>query len=1102
MRSKTNGKCPQGDCSGEGEYITHQPDSNGNELELYPATTCDCGRTFKSLRGLRIHKARWCQQRCSPNREYKSTDGTTNQDYTHSVQDSIVEHQPPGDIPSKPKIQWPKGNQKAVWSNLDEELSFLLSVHLKGPIEKQMGIFCKITYDVCYDRFGIVSGEGKNVEKKPNRRQMKKGKLRSEQRLLKRRLKESHLQEKEGILILLNEIKQEILKISRAENQRKKRKKRRQARKSFYTNPYGFAKKLFVESKSGQLDVSQKEIEDHLYKTYTDKSSNIPISFMENLPILKDPIFSFDIQHIKFGEVLDFVRKARAGSAPGVNGISYKLYKNCPRVLRKLTGLLQRTWKQGTVPQDWCLANGIWIPKEMNSKGIPNFRPISLLNIEGKIFFGVIAQRMTSFIMSNKYINTSVQKAGVPGFPGCLEHAEMIWGSIMSAKKTQSDLHVIWLDLANAYGSVPHELIDMALNYFHFPEKIRDIIMKYFRLAFMRFTMKKYTTRWQSLEIGIMMGCVISPLLFVLAMELILRSAANTTMGVTTNKQIILPPSRAFMDDITIIVPSKTAAKCLLDRYFDLLTTVKMRIKPKKSRSLSIIKGSVRQIHFNVGEDIVPTVKEIPVKSLGRLYEIPLTDRHRGMELQNMALKGLEAINKTFLPGKMKAWCYQYGLVPRLSWPMQIYEIALSRIEQIEQHANKYLRKWLGVPPCFSKIGLYTNSGSLQLPLSSLVEEFKVGKVRLQMMMNDSNDEFVREAHPAVKAGTKWSVTKTIEEAESSLRTKEIMGLVQVDRAGLGSTKYEPFSKMGIKDKRKMVTEEIKMFEEEKRKATAVTQAKQCAWTTWSDIEPVKLSWNTLIEMEPLAISYLLRSTYDLLPCASNLKQWGYIDSDLCTICQKERGTLRHVLSACSKSLPMFTWRHNQVLEVLVEIISSQCILANKQPVTTSEPRVQFCQEGKCPSKRKNKLNPNMKLLNGAKDWKVSADLKTSLKFPVHILQTEKRPDILLWSDSKKSIFLIELTVPWEENFSEAHERKKDRYECVRAECIEKGWMCNVMPIEVGCRGFLGHSTISLLSKIGVTGRDFKKQKCRLQTIVRQASCWIWRNSKIFAKRA
>ena len=50
-----------------------------------------------------------------------------------------------------------------------------------------------------------------------------------------------------------------------------------------------------------------------------------------------------------------------------------------------------------------------------------------------------------------------------------------------------------------------------------------------------------------------------------------------------------------------------------------------------------------------------------------------------------------------------------------------------------------------------------------------------------------------------------------------------------------------------------------------------------------------------------------------------------------------------------------------------------------------------------------------MKLLNRASAWKVSADLKTSLQFPVHIIQTEKRPDIEAWSDSKNSVLLIEL---------------------------------------------------------------------------------------------
>ena len=66
-------------------------------------------------------------------------------------------------------------------------------------------------------------------------------------------------------------------------------------------------------------------------------------------------------------------------------------------------------------------------------------------------------------------------------------------------------------------------------------------------------------------------------------------------------------------------------------------------------------------------------------------------------------------------------------------------------------------------------------------------------------------------------------------------------------------------------------------------------------------------------------------------------------------------------------------------------------------------------------------------------DWKVSADLKTSLQFPVPI-QTEKWPDIVAWSDSNKSVLLIELTVLWEENREEAHDQKKNRYKTLCAD--------------------------------------------------------------------
>ena len=178
-------------------------------------------------------------------------------------------------------------------------------------------------------------------------------------------------------------------------------------------------------------------------------------------------------------------------------------------------------------------------------------------------------------------------------------------------------------------------------------------------------------------------------------------------------------------------------------------------------------------------------------------------------------------------------------------------------------------------------------------------------------------------------------------------------------------------------------------------------------------------------------------------------------------------------------------------------MLRAQCETANQQSITAKEPIIQFLKEGECPVRKQK--NPNMKLLNGASDWKVSADLKTSLQFPVHIIQTEKQPDIVAWSDSKKSVLLIELTVPWEENQEEAHERNKKRDETLCANCVEKGWICYVIPIEVDCHGFTGHSVISFLSKIGITGRSLKVASNHLQTTARYASNWIWSKARKFS---
>ena len=73
-------------------------------------------------------------------------------------------------------------------------------------------------------------------------------------------------------------------------------------------------------------------------------------------------------------------------------------------------------WEKQFIPRAWRRAGGVLIPKEKESSDLSRLWMISLLNVEGKIFFSVVAQRLASYLENNSLIDTTVQKARIPGF--------------------------------------------------------------------------------------------------------------------------------------------------------------------------------------------------------------------------------------------------------------------------------------------------------------------------------------------------------------------------------------------------------------------------------------------------------------------------------------------------------------------------------------------------------------------------------------------------------------------------------------------------------------------------------------------------------------
>ncbi|CAJ1079913.1 uncharacterized protein LOC122133219 [Xyrichtys novacula] len=219
----------------------------------------------------------------------------------------------------------------------------------------------------------------------------------------------------------------------------------------------------------------------------------------------------------------------------------------------------------------------------------------------------------------------------------------MTWGQIQRAKQEKSNLHGVWLDLVNAYGSVPHKLIQFALEFFYIPKSINNLI--------------------------------------------ILRGAHQTVEEIKLQTGQRLPPLQSYMDDHSGSADSPLHKK---------MPEVARRASTRNDNTI-----------FVAGGKQIPLPANQPIQSLGRQYKADLSDKHAGKAVRKQLSEDLARINKSQLPGKFKVWCYNFTLYQRIMWPPKMCEIPSSKVNGLDRLTNSYIRKWLGLLHCFSDIGLF-----------------------------------------------------------------------------------------------------------------------------------------------------------------------------------------------------------------------------------------------------------------------------------------------------------------------------------------------------------------------------------------------------------
>ncbi|CAC5381747.1 unnamed protein product [Mytilus coruscus] len=370
---------------------------------------CHCGKICKNQRGLKIHQSRSGCSRGIVTEQRTDLSGETqenpSQDTNHSARNlsaSVTSHDSSQSLNGeehitqqrqetshqKERIAWPKMNSEAQWRDLNDDLGVILETSLQGCVERRIETLTSLIYNIGKERFGVEERKEKsNTKQTPNRREQKIKQLRKELKDLNRRYKKSNEIEKLGIACITDSVSEELRRTRRAKQLKNSNKKKAKNRANFIKNPYNYTKTLLGGERTGHLHCSKEEVEKYLHETHSDKERETPLGYCPRVEEEEQPTIEFETKEPTWKEVCEVVKKARTGSAPGYSGVPYKVYKKCPKILRKLWQLFRTLWKKGIIPESWQKAEGCFVPKEKDSKDISQFRTISLLSVEEKSIY-------------------------------------------------------------------------------------------------------------------------------------------------------------------------------------------------------------------------------------------------------------------------------------------------------------------------------------------------------------------------------------------------------------------------------------------------------------------------------------------------------------------------------------------------------------------------------------------------------------------------------------------------------------------------------------------------------------------------------------------
>ena len=482
---------------------------------------------------------------------------------------------------------------------------------------------------------------------------------------------------------------------------------------------------------------------------------------------------------------------------------------------------------------------------------------------------------------------------------------------------------------------------------------------------------------------------------------------------------------KSYADDLSLISSDPKEHASSLQEINDSCKQLDLHLKPSKCISLVYNGKQIdRSKVFAIGDSGNTTnVAHKPTKFLGKIlgHNLPTTRKAATDKLNNLLLSQVLSLNSSPIRGEYKVYILHHFILRNAQFYLAVDNFSQSQLGRIQRTLTRFIRKWLHLPPCLSKVILFHKDGLGLKSLPSYEEEVKIGFFTRVM---SSADPSVSECILGLEQDTlKVLHHMSVQDIEIIKNTAASIQNSRQISSRVNESSIIRRSKAGIVQQQCVELE--KSLEQLQIQNSLL------------DVLPLEHEdslWKRIITGLPNGqLSFVLRACSETLPSPSTLVRWNYKFSRKCPLCDAPLCNVKHILNCCPKALEdgRYTWRHDKILLLLIHFLKE--------------------------------FNPSSSVFADIPEFRAHDSPQATV--PSSIISTTARPDIFMKSNN--NIILLELTVPWNSatNMTKARDFKlcKPNYQLLISDLQALGYSAQLHTMEIGSLGHCSHHAFSAL---------------------------------------